>query len=186
MQKVWLTRNKGGEGGNTLRHMHATQPEESLFGMNNWTSDDNNALLKQQCIILLGRDLEPGECSPPLYVLDTTDEIAARYEKSLELLELCYEAGHRQGWEDGPTSEEVFGKVNHFLSGERLEKEIFPLKDNWIPVEERLPEERGFYQATRIWDGDYWVIESSWNGENWQHEDVIAWKPLPEPYQPPA
>lgn len=178
MRKVWFTRDKHGP----IR-IHTELPREVA---GSWLSDGPILTINTgELIALLGRDLEPGECSPPLFVLDNTDEIAARYEKSLELLELCYEAGHRQGWEDGPTSEEVFGKVNHFLSSERLEEEIFPPKDSWIPVEERLPEEQGCWcQVTRIIRNERWVTDSYWSGDYWEHDDVIAWKPIPEPYQP--
>ena len=63
----------------------------------------------------------------------------------------------------------------------------------WIPVEERLPEEDGFYIATM--DGEIVGQEESFVGlaefENglWVDDDIdyrciIAWRPLPEPYRP--
>lgn len=37
---------------------------------------------------------------------------------AVELLKQCYDAGHREGWEDGKTNAEVFAAVNHFLTGQ--------------------------------------------------------------------
>ena len=60
--------------------------------------------------------------------------------------------------------------------------------DGWIPVEERIPED-GTYLCTL--DGELCGIEEPFTGmcgiENgiWDEPDcVIAWCPLPEPYQP--
>lgn len=65
--------------------------------------------------------------------------------------------------------------------------------DDWIPVEEELPEEDGFYIATI--DGEICGQEKPFSGlaefENrkWidDEEDykcILAWQPLPEPYKP--
>ena len=51
----------------------------------------------------------------------------------------------------------------------------------WIPVSERLPEERGFYLTTTK---DKAVYCDYWNEDNFDRtEMVIAWMPLPEPYK---
>lgn len=62
------------------------------------------------------------------------------------------------------------------------------LADDWIPVEERIPED-GTYLCTL--DGELCGIEEPFTGmcgiENgiWDEPDcVIAWRPLPEPYKP--
>lgn len=62
------------------------------------------------------------------------------------------------------------------------------MNDGWIPVEERLPED-GTYLCTL--DGELCGIEEPFTGmcgiENgiWDEPDcVIAWCPIPEPYQP--
>ena len=66
------------------------------------------------------------------------------------------------------------------------------MNDGWIPVEERLPEEDGFYLCTM--DGKIVGEEEPFTGlsefENglWIDDDIdyrciIAWRPLPEPYQ---
>lgn len=74
--------------------------------------------------------------------------------------------------------------------------------DGWIPVEDRLPEENGddgefivTDKDGRIWSGIYYGITEEtdeypcfhkWDEEMWHcyKPDVIAWRPLPEPYRP--
>ena len=76
------------------------------------------------------------------------------------------------------------------------------MNDGWIPVEERLPEENGddgefivTDKDARIWSGIYYGITEEtdeypcfhkWDEEMWHcyKPDVIAWRPLPEPYRP--
>lgn len=62
------------------------------------------------------------------------------------------------------------------------------MKDGWIPVEERVPED-GTYLCTL--DGELCGLDEPFTGmcgiENgiWDEPDcVIAWRPLPEPYCP--
>lgn len=71
-------------------------------------------------------------------------------------------------------------------------------KDNdWIPVEEKLPEESGYYMACiyneevddydfrKTWFAhvdDYDMDESEWR-ELYDFERVTAWQPLPKPYK---
>lgn len=62
------------------------------------------------------------------------------------------------------------------------------MNDGWIPVEERMPED-GTYLCTL--KGELCGIEEPFTGmcgiENgiWDEPDcVIAWRPIPEPYQP--
>lgn len=66
-------------------------------------------------------------------------------------------------------------------------------ENDWIPVEERLPEENGFYIATM--DGKIVGQEEpfvglaefedgKWIDDEDDYKCVIAWRPLPEPYQP--
>ena len=78
------------------------------------------------------------------------------------------------------------------------------MNDGWIPVEERLPERtldekiKESYQKYLVFiDGvDGWDIDIAvydfWNDKKWREahdgygeiENVIAWRPLPEPYRP--
>ena len=73
-----------------------------------------------------------------------------------------------------------------------------PKVDEWIPVEERLPEdtEEDYYQTVivtllngRVAPGVYknhedeWVVEDETGANEYMfHDEVIAWMPLPEPY----
>ena len=64
---------------------------------------------------------------------------------------------------------------------------------HWIPVTEKLPEERGTYLVTVV-DGTIKRALAQWwydvdNGEGFfacddcYAEDIVAWMPLPEPYK---
>lgn len=55
---------------------------------------------------------------------------------------------------------------------------------NWISINERLPQEKGWYLVTRE-DGKvdlgYWFTNEGWKeGFN---SKIIAWQPLPKPYK---
>ena len=58
----------------------------------------------------------------------------------------------------------------------------------WIPVSERLPEESDLYlvsvaDASAYVDATYYdVKEGKWRELEW-NEEVIAWMPLPKPYE---
>lgn len=43
------------------------------------------------------------------------DGLKATVSKSLDLLQRCYIVGHREGWEDGESSDECLRAVNSFL-----------------------------------------------------------------------
>lgn len=66
-----------------------------------------------------------------------------------------------------------------------------PKVGEWIPVEERLPEEAGVYRVTclyadkiyRIKD-DLFYSDRTWGYDN-RTRKVIAWKPLEKPYRVP-
>ena len=83
-----------------------------------------------------------------------------------------------------------YGKsLEAYQQGKLLVAEIIRkhMDDNWIPVEERLPEE-GTYLCTL--EGELCGIEEPFTGmcgiENgiWDEPDcVVAWQPLPEPYR---
>lgn len=67
---------------------------------------------------------------------------------------------------------------------------------DWIPVEERLPNQNGVYNVTRliddafISDSAYFDGQDSWHSDNRVNHarpyltDIVAWQPLPEPYKP--
>lgn len=69
-------------------------------------------------------------------------------------------------------------------------------KDNdWIPVEERLPNQNGVYNVTRlvddafISDSAYFDGQDTWHNDNRVNHirpyltDIVAWQPLPELYK---
>ena len=79
-----------------------------------------------------------------------------------------------------------------------------PTNDGWIPVEDRLPERTldeklnksykkylVFIDSVDGWDIDM-ALYDFWNDKKWREahdgygeiENVIAWRPLPEPYRP--
>ena len=69
--------------------------------------------------------------------------------------------------------------------------ESMPRVGEWIPCSERLPEESGKYLGQRPY-GDIIDIEFSKKHQKWNAHDsrppkyaieVIAWMPLPEPYE---
>ena len=71
-------------------------------------------------------------------------------------------------------------------------KEVFEkLVQRWIPCSERLPEK---YEEVVVTDGYsmmVWNLTEGYDGYSWEDEhggwndfeDVIAWMPLPAPYQ---
>ena len=90
---------------------------------------------------------------------------------------------YSQGYEDG--TDNFYNAVVDIIRKH--------MNDGWIPVEERLPEEDGFYIATI--DGEIVGQEESFVGlaefedDFWVDDDIdykciIAWRPLPEPYRP--
>lgn len=66
--------------------------------------------------------------------------------------------------------------------------------DDWIPVEERLPNQNGVYNVTRliddafISDSVYFDGQDTWHNDNRVNHtrpyltDIVAWQPLPNPY----
>ena len=37
------------------------------------------------------------------------------YMKAIDILKRCYQSGHREGWEDGESTEETMNSVRHYL-----------------------------------------------------------------------
>ena len=76
-------------------------------------------------------------------------------------------------------------------------------KDNeWIPVSERLPDDRRVVEVTAYWhetyqtmqgsyygssycysDGEWWCVPFNNTGEHMRRLDVIAWRELSKPYK---
>ena len=92
------------------------------------------------------------------------------------------------------------GEVNITLMCEEVAKRLEELsqpKTDWIPCEEGLPSESGYYFACiynedvddfdfrKTWFAhvlDYDIEESEWR-ELYEFETVTAWQPLPQPYK---
>ena len=57
-------------------------------------------------------------------------------------------------------------------------------QDRWTPVTERLPEKEGCYLVTIKYDHERRYSKTAWySGDGWvARPDIIAWRPLPEPY----
>ena len=100
---------------------------------------------------------------------------------------------------------ETFGVSDDYISV-GWAKEIIRkhMNDGWIPAKERLPERTldekineeykkylVFIDSVDGWDIDIAVYDF-WNDKKWREahdgygeiENVIAWRPLPEPYRP--
>lgn len=80
---------------------------------------------------------------------------------------------------------------------EDAEEENKHMNDGWIPIEERLPKEpkeNQEFEGKKIElylvtvDGTKYPFRAFWNGkfftDGWSKCEVIAWRPLPEPYRP--
>ena len=84
---------------------------------------------------------------------------------------------------------EIFGRGVYFVPLEATKQIILKhINDDWIPVEERLPERNKTVLACQSGG----AIESAWHdGDRWKTgfshadwlKDVVAWRPLPEPYR---
>ena len=128
-------------------------------------------------------------------------------EKAIEILDkLSFFGGQRAGrelWNDKPREVQDEDIANFNRDIEYLRGVIRKhMNDGWIPVEERLPmrtlDEKinESYQKYLVFiDGvDGWDIDIAvydfWNDKKWREahdgyveiENVIAWRPLPEPY----
>ena len=82
--------------------------------------------------------------------------------------------------------------INDFLAIEVLKSE----EPRWIPVTERLPEDRRSVLVTAYWhetyqvmmasyygDGLWWCVPFNNCGEHMQRLKPKAWMPLPKPYK---
>lgn len=89
-------------------------------------------------------------------------------------------------------------KAGQIRMAERIEEIIRKhMNDDWVSVEERLPEEpkeNPEFEGKKIElylvtvKGTKYPFRAMWNGkfftDGWSKCNVIAWRPLPEPYRP--
>lgn len=100
--------------------------------------------------------------------------------------------------EDGTFSayDDTYDIVIHCETEEEQKKVIERLEStNWIPVSERLPKIKNYVECYLVTDGRfcwmaYWTSKKEWvfaectdckNKIDWT--DIVAWRPLPEPYK---
>lgn len=124
-------------------------------------------------------------------------------KKAIEILDkLSLFGGQRAGrelWNDKPREVQDEDIANFNRDIEYLRDIIRKcMNDGWIPVEERLPEIsrtpeeddecpefnvtiRRAEEATTL---KYSPADDTWFDDNGYVYDVIAWRPLPEPYRP--
>ncbi|WP_373266509.1 DUF551 domain-containing protein [Hungatella hathewayi] len=84
-------------------------------------------------------------------------------------------------------------------NAEELLKAVEEAENNmhWIPVADRLPKEDGYYLVTMLtpgngrpytdflyWDAGDWLTDEAGDSVLEQETKVVAWRPMPEPYQP--
>lgn len=122
-------------------------------------------------------------------------------KKVIEILDkLSFFGGQRAGrelWNDKPREVQDEDIANFNRDIEYLKDIIRKhMNDGWIPVEERPPKTNGTYNVTRYIDGHFISDSAYFDGQNTWHSDnrvnhsrpyltdVIAWRPLPEPYRP--
>ena len=121
------------------------------------------------------------------------------FEKSLERLDAKKQYFQKFYEADGKTEEdEYINKATQLAFDDAkniVQKVAEEYNNGWISCSERLPEEYGDYLVwwTDITRGQYYEIveyepNNGWIGDIPQSFEgkysVIAWRPLPEPYQP--
>ncbi len=116
-------------------------------------------------------------------------------EKSHGEINTSRSSGIKTGYWSPNKKDELVERLTAYEDTDLTPQEIYSLKagtilkalrTEWIPVEERLPED-GTYLCTL--DGELCGLDEPFTGmcgiENgkWDEGCVIAWMPLPEPYQ---
>lgn len=84
-------------------------------------------------------------------------------------------------------SKEIDNETNEIMEIEQLKQRIAELEEQqrWIPVEEKLPEETGYYVIA--WQSNwgkgelYSDYEFFKLGEGWDRANIKYWQPLPNP-----
>ena len=122
--------------------------------------------------------------------LDRTTKINTALDMAIKALEQkpCEDAISREAVKELFQEGSVMG-MYHFLGIDELPS-VTPKKDEWIPCNERLPEER---IAVLVWcperknihcacyeEKQWWIFGAYFKKIE---EDVTAWQPLPEPYE---
>ena len=120
------------------------------------------------------------------------------FEKIIEKL-----AEESKKWLDVYEKEHLKGNYNNYADGmndafdeaiEIVKQEAEQYNNGWIPVSEKLPEDYETYLVTNVdsfgqrhtYKGWYGVEHKIWHmeGNSERKMNVVAWQPLPKPYQP--
>lgn len=117
-------------------------------------------------------------------------------EQALEIIDkrnFFNDRAGRELWNDKPKEIQDEDIRNAHKEYEQLKEYVLnqPKVDNWIPVEERLPEEAGVYRVTCLYADKVYRVKDDlfYSDRNWGYDDrnlnrkVIAWKPIEEPYE---
>ena len=125
-----------------------------------------------------------------------------KLQKAIEILDkLSFFGGQRAGrelWNDKPKEVRDEDIANFNRDIEYLRDIVSNhMNDGWIPTDERLPEEGekvlvwyeyfryGEYNRMYETYGISWQYDGHWSGDvSGTKAKCIAWKPLPEPYEP--
>ncbi len=126
------------------------------------------------------------------YKADKVNQLAMMYAQNMYM----YGVDVTKAWETATSQSASLNEA--YLRGlhdERKNQHI-QMKNNggWIPCSEGLPEESGKYLVTVENLTGYWIMENNvfvcdyqYNEfifQGWEDNKIIAWQPLPAPYQP--
>lgn len=132
----------------------------------------------------------------------TIDDSMYQYNPAyLEALDMAIAALKAEPCEDAVSREAVLEAVknNYRMAAIDVIEKLPPVtpKQRWIPISERLPENRNLVLVTAYWHETYQVMVGSywgngvwwcapWNNTSREHLkmlNAVAWMPLPEPYK---
>ena len=115
------------------------------------------------------------------------DFVEKEEERYYELAFNAFDKGNGLANQIHSAEAAAYQKIRYFiemLEGDREES------DGWIPVSERLPDENNWCAITYLQDYGAGILAHSticeFEDGKWIEADgeVIAWQPLPEPYEP--
>lgn len=132
---------------------------------------------------------------------DTDYEMYSLCKYEREFYNAIIKALEQQPSDDCVSREAVLDLMQLKMGGKELYKAVYDLPpvtptQRWIPVSERLPEDRNIVLVTAYWHETYQVMMASYFGEGlwWcvpfnncgdhmQKLNPKAWQPLPKPYE---
>ena len=143
---------------------------------------------EQQALTMAIKALEQQPCEDCISRQEAINRIEVRRKITCESDPYNYEEWTK-GYEEG--IDDAIAMINSVPP-------VTPQQTRWIPVSERLPEE-AYGCIVTVMDTNPMTLEEfeniypdfvGWDGENWNDADgdsipfeVIAWMPLPQPYE---